>query len=334
MVMPQHLIRAAILTGYIDVARSVGLDPYRLLKGAGLQRVDLSDADSLIPVADVMEILERTAEAGNVYDFGLRMAAQRSLAHLGPVGVVAREEPTLRDAIRLFERYFRLRTELLVLGLEEHGDVTSLEVKLLIATKGSIRQLTELIVGVVFRTLKALAGPEWTPESVSLSHTRPQRDTMHHVFFGAHTQFGGMFDGLVLRTRDLDAPISTADPVMALYVGRYLRELMNQPLNAIEGTVRQMVFTLLPSGRCTGELVANHLGIDRRTLSRRLAARKTSFSDIHDDVRTELARRHLKGEGRSLAETAQLLGFAGQPEFSRWFKARFGQSPARWRKAP
>ncbi|WGD53317.1 AraC family transcriptional regulator [Bradyrhizobium sp. CB1650] len=332
MAIPANLFRAAILTGYSDVAQSLGLDPRRLLKSVGLHRLDLSDADTLIPVAAVLELLERSAGAADVEDFGLRMAARRSLAHLGPVGLVAREEPTLRDAIRLFERHFRLRTEMLILNLEEHDDVTSLGVQLMLATKGSTRQVIELIVGIVFRTLNALASDSWAPESVHFSHPPPLRRTAHGTFFRCRPHFGSTFDGLLLRTRDLDAPIATADPVMARYVRRYLDEVITQPATMIDATVRQLVFTLLPSGRCTSELLASHLGIDRRTLSRRLAALGTSFSQIQNGVRVELAQRHIKTEGRTLVETAHLLGFAGLPAFSRWFKAQFGRSASQWRK--
>ena len=331
MAIPATLIRAAILTGYTEVAQSLGIDPYRQMKDLGLHRLDLSDADALIPVAAVLDLLERSAAAAKVDDFGLRMAARRSLAHLGPVGLVAREEPTLRDAIRLFERHFRLRTEMLILNLEEHDDVASLEVRLMFITGGNTRQVIERIVGIVFRTMKALAGDAWEPESVIFTHPPPLRRTTHASFFRGRPHFGGVLDGLLLRKRDLAAPIATADPVMARYVRRYLHEVMSQPPIMIDATVRQLVFTMLPSGRCTSELLAGHLGIDRRTLSRRLAARGTSFSEIQNEVRIELAQRHIKTEGRPLAETAQLLGFAGLPAFSRWFKLRFGRSASRWR---
>jgi hypothetical protein len=42
--MPR-LIRSAVLTDYIEVARSFGLDPYRLLKEARLDRSCLLDPD-------------------------------------------------------------------------------------------------------------------------------------------------------------------------------------------------------------------------------------------------------------------------------------------------
>jgi hypothetical protein len=101
---PANLIRAGNLTGYPELARSLGLDPQRLIRSVGLQRFDLSDADVMIPAAAMMELLERSAAAAGIEDFGLRLAAMRRLAHLGPVGLIVREEPTVRHAIIGAER--------------------------------------------------------------------------------------------------------------------------------------------------------------------------------------------------------------------------------------
>ena len=332
MAIPVNLFRAAILTGYVEVAQSFGLDTYRLTKGVGLHRLNLSDPDVLIPIASVLELLERSALAAGAEDFGLRMAAKRSLAHLGPIGLVAREEPTLRHAIRLFERHFRLYTETLMLDLDEHGDVASIRVQLLFATKGSTRQAMELMVGIVFRTLKALAGDRWSPEFVSFSHPAPRGRTSHSGFFKSRPHFDDAFNGIVLRTADLNAPIATADPVVGQYIRRYLEDAIAQPAVLIDATIRQLVFALLPSGRCTSDLLARHLGIDRRTLSRRLATRGTNFSAIMNNVRLELVQRHILTEHRSLTETAQLLGFSSLATFSRWFLAQFGTSASSWRR--
>ncbi len=332
MALPANRFRAAILTGYFDVAESLGLDAHRLIRKFGLHGLNLSDADTLIPARPTAELLEHSAAVTGAEDFGLRMAAKRSLAHLGPIGLVAREQPTLRHALKMFERHFRLYSETVVLRLEDHGDVASLSVQLVLATSGKLRQVVEVVVGTAFRTVDTLAGKAWTPDEISFSHPAPQGRTIHNTFFNSRPHFGNGFDGIALRAADLNAPISTADPVMARYVRQYLDAMIAQPDLTIDATVRQLVFTLLPSGRCTSDGLAHHLGLNRRTLHRRLALRGETVSTIINDARVELAQRHIKTERRSLTETAQLLGFSGLPTFSRWFQRQFGSSATIWRK--
>ena len=84
----------------------------------------------------------------------------------------------------------------------------------------------------------------------------------------------------------------------------------------------------LSSGRCTIDQVARLLGVDRRTIHRRLEAEQRSFSDLVDEVRRELVTRYLTEYGRTLAEISSMLGFAAPSGFSRWYRQQFGTTAA------
>jgi len=327
-----NLLRVALLTGYVDVARSLGLDVHARLKAVGLHRVNLSEFDALVPAEAVGELLERSAVKAGVEDFGLRMAARRSLAHLGPIGLIAREEPTIRDMIHSLARHFRLRTDRMILQLTEAEDIASIRLQFVVNTSGSIRQFRELSVAIAFRTVEELAGEAWQPEFISFAHPPPAKRIFHTNFFRTKVLFDNDFDGIVFPVRILDRPIPNADPMMSQFVRHYL-QAANQPLVTIDAVVRQLAFALLPSGRCSSEAMARQLGIDRRTLSRRLEARGTTFSAIVDAARAELAGRHIRTERKSFTETAQLVGFSDLASFSRWFQRHFGMSATQWRKS-
>ena len=92
--------------------------------------------------------------------------------------------------------------------------------------------------------------------------------------------------------------------------------------------MRELVVMLLASGTCTIERVAQHLGIDRRTIHRRLAQDGDTFSGVVEAVRRELAERYVNEHHRTLAEVASLLGFAAPSGFSRWYRHRFKTRPS------
>jgi AraC-like DNA-binding protein len=326
------LARAGMLTGYEELARSLGLDPRALARSVGLHRFNWNDPDALIPAAAASELLERSAEAAGIEDFGLRLATTRNLAQLGAIGLIVREEPTVGHAIKAAEDYFRLHSETLSFHLDEHDKIAVFRIQYLSNTQGRTRQSTELIVGTVFRTLSVLAGRAWAPESVCFAHPAPQRRTIHESFFKTRTLFDSGFDGFILHTGDLTAPIRTADAAMTRYIRHYVEEVMAQPVITTDASVRQLVFALLPSGRATAEVIAQRLGVDRKTVHRRLAAHGETFSSIVNGARIELAQRHIKAERRSLTETAQLLGFSSLATFSRWFRTEFGMSATSWRR--
>ena len=100
--------------------------------------------------------------------------------------------------------------------------------------------------------------------------------------------------------------------------------LVSRPDMTLADKVRWLVRDMLPLGRCSVEKVAQHLGVDRRTVHRHLARSEETFSSLVDDVRGELAEGYLAGDRRRLTEVADLLGFSALSAFSRWHKRHFG----------
>jgi AraC-like DNA-binding protein len=110
-------------------------------------------------------------------------------------------------------------------------------------------------------------------------------------------------------------------------LARYAQRLLErEPHHAQSWTLRvkQLALMLLPRGHCRIEVIAQHLGVDRRTVARRLAEEATSFSQIVEDLRSELLAHYRADDNRPLGEVSTLLGFSALTNFSRWHRARFG----------
>ncbi|MNP06530.1 HTH-type transcriptional regulator VirS [compost metagenome] len=152
--------------------------------------------------------------------------------------------------------------------------------------------------------------------------------------FGTAVQFNCLMDGIICRTSDLDRALPSADPEMAHYVHQYLKSIHADSRTALLEQVHQMIWTLLPTGRCSVEQVAAHLGRDRRTLHRQLTREGETFSSLLDQVRRELAARYLANPHHPLSEIAGVLGFSELSAFSRWFSRLFDCSPSSWRTQP
>ncbi|SKA38783.1 AraC-type DNA-binding protein [Enhydrobacter aerosaccus] len=326
------LIRSACLTSYPEIARSLGLDPLRMLDACGIDRRCLEDPDIKLPAGALGRLLEVSAKAAKVEDFGLRLAETRTLSVLGPVGLLVREEATVRDALQALMRYIRLHNEALSLRLEERGGEAVVSVGIRVTDLAPVRQGVELAVGVLFRVLRSLLGPQWRP-LVCFAHAAPRRGDLHRRVFGGRVAFLQDFNGIVCAARDLDRAIPSSDPALARYARQHLEALLARPSASMGDKVRELVWLQLASGRCTADHIAGQLGIDRRTLHRRLSAEGLTFSGIVDEVRTEIVSRTLPSRERSLASLADMLGFSCLSAFSRWFRGRFRTSPSAWRTA-
>ncbi|HET7834779.1 MAG TPA: AraC family transcriptional regulator [Variovorax sp.] len=326
------LIRSASLSGYSDLVRALGGDPQALLRKVGLSSRLLQDPEALIPNNAVREALELAARATGAEDFALRLAARRPLSNLGPVSLVLREAATPREALDALCRYRKLLNASLITRIDDEGDCTIIRDDLLPIPGLATRQSMELALGVMLHILKELIGSRWRPRRVCFTHAPPADMAAHRAFFGCRVLFDQPFNGIVCQAADLRQPRSTQDPGMARFARDYLESALQQRGNRASETCRELIQALLPGGRCTADAVARHLRMDRRTLHRHLGAEGLSFIVLLDEVRRELALRHLRGSNMTAAEIAHLLGFSAPSGFSHWFRAHFGCSVTQWRQ--
>ncbi|WP_201782604.1 AraC family transcriptional regulator [Pseudomonas sp. Leaf48] len=319
--------------GFDDLAREGGLNPDAMLRQSGLNPRHLVDPDTPISALAVRHLLESSAAVSGIEDFGLRLARTRRLSNLGPLSVLMREAQTAREAIDSLCRYMRLVNASLLTTVEEHDDwsVVRLEV-VLTEAHGSVRQVTELSMGVLYRSIAELLGPSWKPRSVCLEHRPPHGPTIHKTMFGGTVEFNADFNGIVCATHLLSSPLPPSDSRMALYARRILDNALSSAGEGSAHNARRTIIAFLPTGRCTADQVAKTLGMDRRTLHRHLLAEGTNFSLLLRTVRSEFASRHLIDSDRSLAEVADLLGFSTPSAFGFWFRKNFGMTASMWKQ--
>ena len=92
-------MRAATLTGYIEVARHVGLDPFELLRSYEISPTFLDDPENRHAAEPIVELLEESARQSNCGAFGLLMAECRSFAELGPLCLLLERLPNVRSVV-------------------------------------------------------------------------------------------------------------------------------------------------------------------------------------------------------------------------------------------
>lgn len=326
------LVRSAALTHFPELAAACGLDARALVASVVLPPRCLVDPDLKVPAKQVGRLLERAAMLAQEPAFGLRLAESRRLSNLGPLALLVRDAPTLRDALETLMHHIHVHNEAVAVQVEAHGGLVVIRVEMTAPGSGSLHQATELVIGVACRLLQVLLGAQWQPRLVCFTHAAPPNLATHHRVLGPAVEFGHEFNGIVCNAADLDAPNPGADLVMARYSRRLLQPTLARGASASD-RVRQLVVLLLPRGLCRVEVVAQHLGIDRRTVHRQLDAEATSFSAIVETVRRELAQRYVEGTARPLLDIAGLLGFASASAFSRWYRGSFGATAAHQRAA-
>jgi hypothetical protein len=199
------LIRSASLTNFADIAAQYGLDVRALLHEAGLPPLCLGDPDLMVPVTSVVRLLELAASRAHEPAFGLRMAESRRLSSLGTLGLLLREEPTLRGVLDASVRYVHVQNEALAVEVEQVGNLVFIRIGLVVAQGQVMRQGIELCVGVMYRIMSVFMGADWHPKLVCFSRLAPARLGVYRSLFGEAVEFGHEFSGIVCNAADLDS---------------------------------------------------------------------------------------------------------------------------------
>ncbi|CAG4883699.1 Transcriptional regulator, AraC family [Georgfuchsia toluolica] len=328
----KKLHRSACLTNYEEVAKALHISPLEQLRRVNINSACLTNPDIKIPVSAFIQLMENSAQAAGVENFGLRMAEGRKLSNLGPLAVVLRSQSTMRKALEALRNYSHLQAEAVSFLFEENDGILIIREELMPDRPEPIRQATELSLGVLYRALHVLLGDEWRPSAVCFRHPPPNDMSVHRRVFDSRLQFNSNIDGIICRASNLDDPLPNYDPETARYLQKLLDVINTQPTHSVTDKVRELVWVLLPTGRCSTEIVSRHIGLNRRTLHRHLQKNGQSFSDILDSIRSDMAIKYLVQYHRPIKELAELLGFSEPSAFSRWFTHRFGCTAKSWRQ--
>lgn len=328
----EPLARYAALNGFLDLAGEIGVDAEELFARSGLDPMGMTQPDRWVSARAVADVLEEAAASAASDDIGLRLAENRHLANLGPLSLVIRDEPLLRDAMQTLIRYNHMYNEALQIRVLEAGEVTTIRLELNVGTATPPRQSIELVAGSLVRILADLAGEHWRPLAACFSHPRPSATDRHRRMLGDNVSFDAEFNGIVLRSADLDTNNVLADPKFLPYAQQLLNQ-GNDPADAvIVGRTREVIELLLPAGRCSIDHVARSLGTNRRTLHRQLQSAGTTFTELLDATRVDLVKHLLSNHNNSLTDISVMLMFSTPGNFTRWFRQRFGVTPRAWRQ--
>ena len=82
---------------------------------------------------------------------------------------------------------------------------------------------------------------------------------------------------------------------------------------------------------CPVDTMAQHFFISSRTFTRRLASENTSYRQVQDEIRMELAARYLDDKSIRISEVARRLGYRNASNFIKAFKRWTGETPHRFR---
>lgn len=295
-----------------------------------LEQFEKIERDSRIELAGAVDDVERWVQMSRDENLGLKAALAFHIGVGGPLDFLLRSASSLRETLDIANTFAWMYSEALSLELIEEGDVATLTLGLSFPHS---RAITDFALGVCYRLhLDLLLG---TPVSGWFSYERPSDTSMHErVFPGCSLHFGAPFSGFTFARSALDLQLETADPMLHALQFEHLRLISADfDTSSVAVRVRRSVASSLACGAPTANSIAKRLGFSRRTLVRRLIVEGTSYSEIVEQLRRDMADRALRRCTMGMVELSRQLGFSRVQVFYRWFKRWTGMTPMQYRVA-
>jgi len=322
--------RVAGLVELPQLIRQLGGDPEAVLLEAGLERSALDNPDSRIPYAAFVRVLDRAARSTGCEHIGLLAGRLYGLSHLGLVGELVRNSPTVGGALEALTVFQHLNSEGGLAFLLNRGDYVDLGYVPYRAGSAGVAQVCDAALAAAMNIMLELCGPAWKPYEVFLPHARPRDVAQHRAFFKVVPRFDAESSVLRFPARDLARKVPGADPETRhrceqLARGAGAPEFMQQVYRGLR--------RLMLENRHSGDDLAQTLLMHRRTLNRRLKAEGTTFQRVLDEVRFEIAQDLLSNSNVHLDDIAATLGYAAVTPFMRTFRRWSGTTPGQWRRS-
>lgn len=102
--------------------------------------------------------------------------------------------------------------------------------------------------------------------------------------------------------------------------------------NSMTGRVRRLLLQKIPSGNISSKQIQNELKVSQSTLQRRLSEESTSFRQLLEDTKVEIATSYLENPSVNLAEISMMIGYSDPNSFFRFFKRLTGNTPSEYRR--
>lgn len=321
--------------GYDYVKRNEG-DADKILAEVGLSLDDLTDSDQFVPFQSYAEYYEAAARELNEPNFGLKLSQEVDYDLFGPIGFDRMAGPTLRDSINIWIRFGSLYVEGAKFEMVEEGDVARLIQADARLSLQRYRQRREFADGIFLQLCRKQTGVHVVPREVRFAHSFEGDPSDHERIFGCPVYFDQPVVEIIMDRNLLDLPIKTADSelyeALLSYCEAALAERQRDHVDVV-AEVERMIVELLPQGTAKAKVVASEMGMSERTLARRLADEETSFNEILDDLRQDMAVRYIAGSETPLIDTAFLLGYSNQSALTNAFRRWTGKTPRQVRAA-
>ncbi|TGD96639.1 AraC family transcriptional regulator [Methylobacterium nonmethylotrophicum] len=329
--IPIDFFNTYAIRAIYEILSENGHDPDDIFERAGVDS-NIFITSEVTSLASLGRLTALAASQTQCAHFGLLVGRRTTLASLGLLGSLLRHSETIGDALHALKSHYDHLNRGALLEVTSDDAVATVRYSPYDAETDGIALHCERAVATLTNVLRALCGPNWSPDEVWLPRLEPPDIDPYRKFFRCSVRFEQEIAALVFAARVLRQPIAGAKPVIRNAVERRIRQLEADVPSDTSGQVRRQVRSTVAEKRVQKSQIAQLLAIGHRTLSRRLKAEGTTFRSVASQTRLGTAKQLLSHTNLSLAEISAALEFSEPAAFTHAFRRWTGTTPSAWRR--
>jgi AraC-like DNA-binding protein len=312
------LIRSGVLDPIVSWMSANGVEVDKALADVGLNwvaRGSLTDPMPLLPVTELLSLL--AAEKGP--DVPRRIVAAQTTLDLGPISAFIALAGSPANALRAAPGFLPYHNSHELLSAEETPTTLRLTSGwfLRFTDRTTLHMVHQFFVSVIARICSDTMRPDpWFLEIAMLPHPNHGLDHLRPWLGDRVHATEEKSLTIVLDRAAAEQPFSITAPSapLAFDLGT-LEKLSGKTL--LSDSVATLVKAMLPYTKPRIDQIAGYAQRSRRSFQRQLSEEGTTFSEIVDAVRLELAKDYMETNTLTQKEITDLLGFARPETLSR-----------------
>lgn len=319
----------------MHVLRQQGQDVVAICQQVGLDQRLVQDVNARVSVETVQDLWNASIAATQDPDLALHVAETINPTSMGTIAYVMMNAANLQESLQKLCKYQDIVCGAIQTSLEVQREEAFVKLQVVSPVLQNPRNALDSELVIYKNAFAALVGQPVLFKQVLFTYPKPESIQEHaRLFAGAELVFGAEHSGLIFDSNYLKLPVVTANPelnqLFEKYAAEYLQRL-HQP-KTVRERVQREIAQQLKGEEPSIHAVARNLAMSVRSLQARLQEEGATYQSLLDEVRKEIAVKHLQDNQQTISDIAYLLGFAEPSVFSRSFKKWTGVPPAVYRQ--
>ena len=328
------LVRAAYLNDFVAILRDVGVPVDRFMAESSLPQNIEEMPQMQISTPTAVDWLAKVGNDINPMELGLLASVYATSSSLFPLQQTV--ITSAHSGIKRLEALIGLmlyEDRTLKIRIRQKADSYCVDIQSPLKNHRYNCFQEWLCFQAIIAIIRSVTDPAWCPSELSFSsHIRPP-EVIYNAYPNTRIFCAQPQTSITISTSDLlktygKVGATALDPQTLIKVTNVYHEAAAWELPSY---LRALVKPYLTDGPIRIDSVSEITGISTRTLQRNLKENGSSYSQIIQEARFELACSHLNNQNMKVIDVAIALGYENPQHFSRAFRRFAGITPSEYR---